>query len=158
MAAQTARYLMSQKIERLWVANRTLAHAERLVAELGGEAIPFEEGFDRLTEVDVVICSSGTEEAFITKDRIQQVMQARKGRSIFFIDIAVPCNVSRDVHALDNVYVYNMDDFQTLVQQNLSKRTAEIEKAESLTETLADEFVLWLKALQDGREQALKHS
>ncbi len=157
MASQTARYLMSQKIERLWIANRTLAHAERLVSELGGEAFPFEEGFKRLSEVDVVICSSGSEEAFITKDRIQQVMQERKGRSIFFIDIAVPCNVSRDVHALDNVYVYNIDDFQTLVQQNLSKRTAEIEKAEKLVQQLSEEFMDWFLSFQQGLPHALKH-
>ncbi len=158
MAEVTARHLMSQKIGSLTILNRTLEKAQALAAQLGGEAGPLEQLSTELLSADIVICSVSSEKPLITRQELESCMKARMGRSLYFVDIAVPRNVDPSAHGLDNVYVYNMDDLQALVEKNLDRRRQEVDQAEALVATLSREFYQWVRATLDGKNTALKHT
>lgn len=157
MAELTAKHLLSQKVHSILVSNRTYAHACELAQQFGGEAIRFEEGLQRMEQADIVICSTASPHPIILANHVNDIMQRRKGRSLFFIDIAVPRNVHPDVHCIDNVYLYNIDDLQSIVKENIAKRSKEIHQAEMIIEEKTREFAHWLKAFHSGAEHSLKH-
>jgi glutamyl-tRNA reductase len=114
--------------------NRTLARAEELAARLGGTAAPWEELDRLLTKVDIVLCSTGAAEPIIRRDRVQHAMKARKGRWLFFIDIAVPRDVEAQVGEIENVYLYDVDALEKVVQSNRAGREREAEEALAILE------------------------
>jgi glutamyl-tRNA reductase len=158
MAEVTARHLMSQKIGSLTILNRTPEKAEVLAAQLGGTAGPLERLPEELLKADIVICSTAAEKPIITRDELEVCMKSRMGRSLYFVDIAVPRNVDPSAHGLDNVYVYNMDDLQALVEKNLDRRRQEVDQAEALVTALSKEFYEWVRATLDGKTSTLKHT
>ena len=117
MAEVTARSLLSQKARDITVLNRTPAKAEELAKRLNGASGPLERLPEALAESDIVICSAAAEKPLITTKMVEPIMKARHGRSLYFIDIAVPRNVEPAVHRLDNCYVYNIDDLETIVKE-----------------------------------------
>ncbi|MBV9080774.1 MAG: glutamyl-tRNA reductase [Elusimicrobia bacterium] len=157
MAEVTARHLMSQKTARLKILNRTFERAQALAATLNGTAAPIETLFDALLEADIVICSASSERPLVTRDAVQAIMKARRDRSTYFIDIAVPRNVDPEAHEIDNVYLYNIDDLQRIVEENMGRRRAEMEQAERFVDGLAREFYGWIEAAVEGRPAALRH-
>ena len=112
---------------------------------------------EELMRADVVICSTSAESPFVTRELVEKIMKERRGRSLYFVDIAVPRNVEPDVHRIDNVYLYNIDDLKRIVEENMSRRRAEIEEAEGFVDGLAREFHGWVTAALEGRTSALKH-
>jgi len=84
-------------------------------------------------------------------------MQRRKGRSLFFIDIAMPRDVHPDVHRIDNVYVYHMDDLQSIVAENTARRSGEISQAEAIIQEKSREFIQWLADRRTGHSHGFKH-
>ncbi|MBI2916326.1 MAG: glutamyl-tRNA reductase [Elusimicrobia bacterium] len=158
MAGVAAQYLLSKKVKNLFVANRTVATAESLAAKFHAQALSLESGIAHLKNVDVVITSLASTGPLITKSLIQNVMLKRANRSLFLIDIAVPRNVDPTVHEVDNVYLYNIDDLDHIVRENLSRRTQEIQKASRIVENKADEFFEWYRSLSSGEEKSLKHN
>jgi glutamyl-tRNA reductase len=157
MAELTARHLLSQKVRALLVSNRTFERAQELAQELGGEAVTFEAGLQRMEEADIVLCSTAAPHPIIRRPEVEALMERRRGRSLFFIDIAVPRDVHPDVHAIDNVYVYNIDDLQTIVRENADKRVCEIRAAEAIVEEKTAEFSAWFSAYLAGQEHSLQH-
>jgi len=158
MAELTAKYLLSQKVRSVLVSNRTYERAQELAKQFGGHALHFEQGLEHMDEADIVICSTAAPHPIIQPDQVKAVMQRRKGRSLFFIDIAVPRDVHPDVHQIDNVYLYNIDDLQTIVKENMSKRSREVDLAESIISDKSREFSQWLKAYQSGQDHSLRHT
>ncbi len=148
MAEVTARRLLSQKAGEIVILNRTLPKAEELAKVLNGQAGPMEHLQDELLNADIVICSSGAQEPFITPGMVAPVMKARRERSLYFIDVAVPRNVEPGVHRLDNAYVYNIDDLQALVDENMARRRGEVGEAEALVEERAREFEAWAEGVK----------
>lgn len=88
---------------------------------------------------------------------MEPLMKERRMKSLYFIDIAVPRNVESEVHTVDNVYVYNVDDLKSLVDENMSQRVAQVEGASALVTGMANEFHDWLLATLSGQERALRH-
>ena len=125
MAEVTAKHLMAQKAKSLLVANRTFERACKLADEFGGTAMHFEEGLRQMAGVDIVICSTAAPHAVITPEHVRNVMAERKGRSLFLIDIAMPRDVDPAVNNIENVYLYNIDDLQQIVNENQAKRAKE---------------------------------
>ena len=74
-------------------------------------------------------------------------MKQRKGKTLFLIDIAVPRNVEPDVHKLDNVYVYNVDDLEAEVAENMKLRQKEVTAAEAIVEAELAEWAAWARGL-----------
>jgi glutamyl-tRNA reductase len=157
MAETTARHLVTQQARAILVANRTFERAVELAHPLGGQALRFEEGLARMVEADVVICSTAAPQAILSLEHLRHIAQQRRGRSLFLIDIAMPRNVDPAVDTLDNVYLYNLDDLQMIVNENMSKRSGEMEHAAAIVEQETSEFTRWLRAHREGLHSGLRH-
>ncbi|BBD07632.1 glutamyl-tRNA reductase [Desulfovibrio ferrophilus] len=147
MAELAAMHLVNAGIKEVLVSNRTFTRAEELAGRFNGRAIHFNELMRRLPEADIIISSTGATEAIIHAKDIKPVLKARKNRPMFFIDIAVPRDIDPDVNALDNVYLYDIDDLKEVVEENLAQRREEAVKAEAIIESETAQFALWLESL-----------
>jgi len=129
MGDLSARHLKAQGIATLHVVNRTLSRAEELALRLEGHAAPWAELDALLKRVDIVICSTGAAEPVIHREQVARVMRARKGRWLFFIDIAVPRDVDPTVGQVENVYLYDVDELEKVVAENRAGREREAGEA-----------------------------
>ncbi len=157
MAELTAKHLLAQKARSLLVANRTFEHACTLAKEFGGTAMHFDEGLRQMVNVDIIICSTSAPHAIITPSHIQEVMEKRKGRSLFLIDIAMPRDVDPLVNNIENVYLYNIDDLQQIVNDNQARRSKEAQAAALIVTRETHEFTRWIRAHREGLKTGLKH-
>ncbi len=158
MAELSARNLLSQKAARLTVANRTLDKATELAGPLGGRAVPLEDLPEELLVADIVICSTGAPTPLVRAADVRDIMARRRGRALFFIDIAVPRDVESEVNGIENVYLYNIDDLQAIVSETVGRRRSEIEKATLLADRKAEEFCRCCESWQAGRPAPFAHS
>ena len=134
MGDLSARHLKAAGIGELSVVNRTEARAVELAAKLGGKAAPWDDLDRLLTKVDIVLCSTGATEPVLRRDRVAKAMRVRKGRWLFFIDIAVPRDVDPDVGSVENVYLYDVDALERVVAQNRAARAGEAAEAEAMVD------------------------
>ena len=141
MSELAARHLVEHGVFPVYVTNRTWARAQEMARALSGTAMPFDELPTALGAVDIVITSTGAPEPVIRRDAVQRVMQGRRGRPLFFIDIAVPRDVEASVDALDDVYCYDIDDLKQVVDANLRERGREAHRAEALVDREVAKFL-----------------
>ena len=132
MAELSGKHLVSAGASKVLVVNRTFERAEALAAAFAGEALPFERLEDGLLRADVVVCSTASPQAVITRERVARVLRPRKHRPLFLVDLAVPRDVDPDVHTLDGVYSFDVDDIQKVIDQNQAARSAAAAQAEVL--------------------------
>ena len=114
------------------MANRSFERAASLAERLGGLPRALSELPELLTQVDIVITSTGAHGYLITKDLVAKTLKARKYKPLFLIDISVPRNIEPSVNELDNIYVYDVDDLNEIASQNRASRAKEAEAAEAL--------------------------
>jgi glutamyl-tRNA reductase len=148
MAELAAMHLLQAGVRRIMVANRTYERGAELARQFHGEAIAFDSLFDRLTETDIIIASTGAPEAIIRAKDLKDVLKKRKNRPMFFIDIAVPRDVAPDVNSLDNVYLYDIDDLREVVEENLANRRDEAAKARHIVDEETGAFMHWMEQLR----------
>jgi glutamyl-tRNA reductase len=141
MSELAARHLLEQGAFPIYVANRTWGRAQDLARALAGTAVPWDELATALAAVDIVVTSTGAPEPVVTRGMVTHVMHGRRGRSLFFIDIAVPRDVEPGVDALDDVYRYDIDDLKQVVDANLRERAREALRAEALVEREVGKFL-----------------
>ena len=141
MSELAARHLIEQGAFPLYVANRTWARAQELARALAGTAVPFDELATALATVDIVITSTGAPEPVIRREFVQPLVHSRRGRPLFFIDIAVPRDVENSVNTLDGVYCYDIDDLKQVVDANIRERLREAHRAEALVEREVAKFL-----------------
>ncbi len=125
---------LSQQGGKLAIANRNYERAVELAKAWGGDAHPLENLPLLLPHVDVVLCSTGASRFVLTQEMVQAAMKTRRGRSLFLIDISVPRNVDPQVHAMDNVYLFDVDDLEREVARALNGRDGALQRAESILE------------------------
>src|SRR5881409_59738 len=125
MSELAARHLVEHGAFPIYVTNRTWARAQEMARALAGTAVPFDELPTALAAVDIVITSTGAPEPVIGRETVQRIMHSRRGRPLFFIDIAVPRDVEDSVDTLDDVYCYDIDDLKQVVDANLRERARE---------------------------------
>ncbi len=147
MAELAARHLIGQGIGKILVVNRTYDRAVKLAEDVHGTPIGFDRLEDTLKDADIVIGSTGSSEYLITKAMIEAALHRRKNRLIFLIDIAVPRDVDPEVAEIDNAYLYNIDDLQEVVDENLKTRLVEAQKAEAIIGEEVARFSEWLHTL-----------
>jgi glutamyl-tRNA reductase len=147
MAELAALHLLNAGVSEILVANRTYARAEELAARFKGRPVAFEEFVTRLPEVDIVISSTGAPHVVLKARDVRGVLRARKHKPMFFIDIAVPRDIDPDVNSLDNVYLYDIDDLQEVVEENLAQRREEAARAREIIRLQVQRFGEWLKSL-----------
>ncbi len=104
-----------------------------------------EELEERLAAADIVLASTGAREPVLTRAMVQRAVRRRRGRPLFVIDIAVPRDVDPDVHALDGVFLYNIDDLRAVVEANAAERRLHVPHAEAVVARQAREFGRWLR-------------
>jgi glutamyl-tRNA reductase len=132
--AEAAAKLLGKQGARIVVVNRSRERAERLAAEVGGEPRDWGELNWCLIDADIVITSTSSPTFVVTLDALKTARKARRGRNLFFIDIAVPRNVDPDVAKLDGIYLYDIDNLEDAVAGSLAGRATEAQRAESMVE------------------------
>ena len=132
MTELTLRHFLDLRPRRLLVCNRSLDRAEELAARHGGRAVPFERLGDHLVEADVVISSTGAPEPIVNAAMFKPLVKRRRFRPLFVIDIALPRDFDAAVGRLDTVYLYNMDDLQAAIADQLAQRGGEVEACEAI--------------------------
>ncbi len=147
MAELAAKHLIGGGVKEVLVSNRTYSRACDLAEEFHGRPVRFEEFLLEMVRADIVICSTGAPHYILTKGQMQKVMKERKQRQVFIIDISVPRNIDPEINDLDNVYLYNVDDLQGVVDANIFERQKEAEKAEKIVGEELDTFLKWLSSL-----------
>jgi glutamyl-tRNA reductase len=148
MAELAAEHLLSNGVERIVVANRTLERALALARRFNGTTAAWEELAEELRGVDIIISSTGSPEVILGAEQVKQRMRARRNRPLFFIDIAVPRDIDPEVNRIDNVYLYNIDDLQGIVEINRAERLKEATRAEHIIASEALKFDAWLRTLE----------
>src|SRR6266571_5182037 len=117
MSELAARHLLAQGAGKIFVSNRTPERALALAQKFGGEAIPFEQLYESADRADVVITSTGREQPIFRREHGEIFLSRRKNRPMFFIDIAVPRDVDGEMNKLDGIFVYDIDDLQSVVSE-----------------------------------------
>jgi glutamyl-tRNA reductase len=148
MSELTAQHLCSNGVCNVLVANRTYERAVELAEKFEGEAIPYESLYDRLAEADILISSTAATEFVVTRDEISRAMKRRKGNPLFLIDIAVPRDIDPGVNELPDVFLYDIDDLNGVVEANLEERMREAEKAEGIIAEEMAAFESWLEGME----------
>ncbi|MDK2824090.1 MAG: glutamyl-tRNA reductase [Clostridia bacterium] len=143
----TARHLVANGVSTVIVANRTFERACKLAQEFGGNAIRLDDFPEHLITADIIISCTAAPKYIVEAKDLLPVLEKRKGRHILFIDIAVPRDINPDVLQLDNVSLYDVDDLQNVVQQNIEERKKEAVKAELIINDELNKFFKWLDSL-----------
>ncbi len=147
MAELAAKHLIGSGVNEVLVSNRTYNRACDLAQEFNGKPVRFEEFINEMFHADIVICSTGAPSYIVSKAQMQKVMKERKQRQVFIIDISVPRNIDPEVNDLENVYLYNVDDLQGVVDTNIFERKKEAEKAETIIDEEMETFLKWQSTL-----------
>ena len=148
MSELAARHLRRSGARAIFVANRTLARAEELAKELGGETVRFDELLNFISRADIVISSTGAPVYIIKKEHGARFLAERRNRPMFFIDIAVPRDIDPALNKLNNIFLYDIDDLQQVVEANLRQRRREALRAEEIVEREVDRLLGRLKRLE----------
>lgn len=162
MSELAARHLRRAGASQIFVTNRTHDRAIELAAVFGGRAVRYDRYKDLLPEVDIVITSSAAPHYILDSDDIRSVIEARRNRPVFLIDIAVPRNIDPAVNELDNVFLYDIDDLREVADENLHGRLREAGEAESIIDEEVERMVSRLKVREVtpaivGIRQHLEH-
>ena len=147
MSELTARHLADNGVKSLSVTSRTLARARDMAMRVGGRAISWDEGMDNLHRADVIISSTSAETYVLERHHVAAAMQKRKNRSVFLIDIAVPRDIDPAVGDLYNVFLYDLDDLESVVGANLERRKTEAEKVRAILDEEVMAFSAWVNSL-----------
>jgi glutamyl-tRNA reductase len=123
---KVARALLSRGARSVLVSNRSFDRAEAMAKELGGRAIHFERWDAEFHNIDIVISSTSAPHYVLDRSKLEPLMRLREQRPLLLVDIAVPRDIDPEVNYLDNVYLYNVDDLQTIADGYLKQRQEEI--------------------------------
>jgi glutamyl-tRNA reductase len=150
MAELSAKHLVSAGVSRVLVTNRTEDAARRLASKFNGEAVDFSRLATHLAEADIVICSTGASEYLITPPLAREALEMRRNRPAFFIDISVPRNIDPEVGRIPNLFIFDIDDLESVIASNIREREREAERAELIVESEVMQFQQSLRTLDIG--------
>jgi glutamyl-tRNA reductase len=158
MNALAARHFMAAGVKRMVIANRTLSKAQALAAELKAYAVGLEDLDKELAQADIVIACTASPVPLITKSSVEGAIRTRRRRPIFMVDLAVPRDIDPAVAELEDVYLFSIDDLQTVIDENRQQRAAaaggaklliDEEVARFLTDTRVKDAGPAIRALRD---------
>jgi glutamyl-tRNA reductase len=141
-----ATHFAAQAPARLAVANRTLERAHALAHRFNGQALELRALPELLQEFDIVVSCTASSLPILGKGLVERALRARKHRPMFMVDLAVPRDIEAEVAELDDVFLYTVDDLQSIVQGNLDARRSSLEQAEAIIETQVGQFMHWMEA------------
>jgi glutamyl-tRNA reductase len=140
-----AQHLTGRGIGRLVIANRSIGRARTLAQEHKGFAIELGEIPNHLADADILICSTASPHALISKQMVQAALKARRRKPIFIVDLAVPRDVEPAVAELEDVYLYTVDDLQGVVDDNIKAREEAAAQARKIIDVEVIRFAQTLK-------------
>jgi len=146
MAKLTAVHLRAQHVRQIAIASRTRAAAERLSAELSAEVVDWSEIEGAIGRADILVTATGAPAAILSRADIDAAMKSRRERALFIIDIAVPRDVEPEAGRIEQVFLYNIDDLQGIVRENLARRSAELDQADAIIDVETAKFAAWLQS------------
>lgn len=141
-----ARNLAANSASKVMVCNRSYDRAQKLASQLDGRAVPFEKLFECMSLADLVVSCTTAPDYIITKEQLAPFIETRGGKPIFLIDLAVPRDIEPESSQLKHTYLYNIDDLQSIVDENLKERKIEAKEAERIIEKAVDNFLKWLNS------------
>jgi glutamyl-tRNA reductase len=143
MGKLTVIHLKAQGVAAVVITSRTLAHAHQLAEEVGGTVAAWDTMPQALLESDIVITSTGSSTPILSKAQVNDAVPASRTRPLFLIDIAVPRDVDPRAAEIEQVFLYNIDDLQSIVRENLQKRGHEVSRAEQIVDEEVTKFATW---------------
>ena len=147
MGKLTAIHMKAQDVRHITIVSRTMAHAARTAEAIGGaSAAPWTDLDTVLAASDIVITATGAANPILTKAHIEAVMRPRRNRPLFIIDIAMPRDVEAAAGEIEEVFLYNIDDLQATVRENLARRASEVSRAETIVNEEVDKFGAWFRS------------
>jgi glutamyl-tRNA reductase len=142
-----ARAFHDRGVASVFVANRRYDRAIGLAQRFGGTAVRFEDMIPQLIEADVVVSSTASPHQIVGREELAEVVEQRDGRPLLVIDIAVPRDIDPEIRDLPGVTLFDMDDLQRQVAQNLGTREAEARRVRTIVDEEADRFAQWRTSL-----------
>lgn len=142
-----ARHLRNNGIGKLVIVNRTLERAKAVARQFGAEAVPLAELGAWLSKADILISSTASQLPIIGKGAVETALKQRKHKPMFMVDIAVPRDVEPEVGKLADVYLYNIDDLNAVIDENRQSREEAAQQAEVIIDYKVEEFVSWQRSL-----------
>src|ERR1051325_4302842 len=150
MAELSARHLVNAGVSRVIIANRTEEPARKIADEFGGTAISLDQLDEFLAEADVVICSTGAPTYVLTEEQTRKARERRRNRPTCLIDISVPRNIDPKVGHVPNVFLFDIDDLESVVSSNIREREREAERAELIVQSEVMQFQQTLRLMDVG--------
>lgn len=141
---QSVLYLKKNGIDSILVTNRTFEKAQLLADNFGATSVRFEDLCQSLIDIDIIIASTSAPHCIIAQQDILSLMPKRKQKPIFIIDLAVPRDVEAEVNQIDNVYLYDIDDLQQIVDRNITLRENEVDNCNRIIDVSCQRFKDWL--------------
>ncbi|WP_158748917.1 glutamyl-tRNA reductase [Acidobacterium sp. S8] len=145
MSELAARHLMQQGADSIVVANRTYDRAVRLAQKFQGRAIRFDDLHATADQADIIITSTGSQQPIFRREHGQQFLHKRRNRPMFFIDIAVPRDIDPKINRVDGVFLYDIDDLQSVAISHMADRSREAQLAEAI---IAEEVLRFQRRIQ----------
>jgi glutamyl-tRNA reductase len=139
MGEAAAKLLITAGV-RLGVMGRNRERVVELATAMQAEPLGFADLPQELSSVDMIITTTSSPTHVVTREQVVQVRRKRRGKNLFFIDLAVPRDVDPKVGDLDGVFLYNVDDLSQIVAETLSTRQREAEAAEQIVEGEAQNY------------------
>jgi glutamyl-tRNA reductase len=147
MGKLTAIHMKAHDVRHITIVSRTMAHAARIAEAIGGaSAAPWEELDAVLGASDIVITATGAAAPILTKAHIESVMRPRRNRPLFIIDIAMPRDVEAAAGEIEQVFLYDIDDLQATVRENMARRASEVARAEGIVNEEVEKFGAWFRS------------
>jgi glutamyl-tRNA reductase len=147
MGKLTALHMKSQGVSRMTIVSRTMTHAARTAEAIGGASVAPWDDIDRaMGAADIVITATGAAAPILTKAHVETVMRPRRNLPLFIIDIAVPRDVEPAAGEIEQVFLYNVDDLQATVNENLARRGVEVSRAEAIVGEEVEKFASWFRS------------
>jgi glutamyl-tRNA reductase len=140
---RTTRALLSHGVPSILVANRTYERAAALAGELGGEAVRWDEWEARAQDIDIMISSTSAPHYVLTAEQLGLLLRQRERRPLFLIDLAVPRDLEPAINLLDDVYLYDIDDLQSIAQGHLRERQTEIVRSVEILKPHVERYLHW---------------
>lgn len=140
-----ADHFATQKPKSMTVANRTLERGTSLAEKIGGNAILLNDLPTRFAEFDIVITSTASQLPIVGLGMVERAVKARRHRPIFMVDLAVPRDIEPEVAALDDVFLYTIDDLAQVVNDGMENRQTAAINAEMIVQARVETFMQWLK-------------
>ncbi len=150
MCELVLKHLVERGAKTAIVANRNYDKAMALAEEYDGKAINYQSLEDYLPQADIIISSTASPRPVIHTEQIKHAIKARRGNPMLLIDIAVPRDIDPEIAKIDNVYLYNIDDLQTVVNGNIDVRENELGKCQTIIDREVEQFMAWFEELKIG--------